>query len=1045
MWPSSLDLPTAPPLRRRWLAAGAVLVLLSVTWSAREPLAERLITRQLAAMQVPGSYRIIALTPARQELADVVLGDPAHPDLTARRLVLHTGLAGVAGLEIDGLRLFGRVQGGRLSLGSLDRWLAQPSAPPTLPDWPATVRDARVSIGGEWGNVGLALAGSGNLADGFAGPVAGYAPRLDARHCRVDRARLGGMLATHRGQIELHATLLGDLLACKGAGLTLRAPQLALAARIPASMAGGMADLRLTSAPVTLAGLAARSSSGQGRLDLTGGELGGSYRLALDGVSGAGITAQRLETSGRLGLGAAGLLAQGCLAGTGLALAPSTLAAMDNSRQAARGSPVGPLLDQMVARLRQEGRAGSLAADYALSRDGTGIRLAVPSLHWRGHSGAILLAGTGLGLGADGAMDGVLELGGWLPRLHAQLAPQPGGTRAQLTLAAPLRAGGSTLALPAMSADWDGRRLNFAGRVEVSGAVPQGRIERLALPLQGQWSARGGLLLGQRCQRLGFAGLTTGALALGPGAISLCPSGPALLARGQLAARVPGLALAGSYDGQPLKLGSGPLMLNAAGLTAQRPGAVLGTGAAASRLAFTQATVRFGPQLSGTVAGGAGQLAGAPVAVSALALGWRLAGGRLVAENIAARLADLPEPGALPRFNPFDLTNGQATLADGHVQAAASLRHPASGRVLAELTADHAVASRSGAVRIVVPGLLFDPALQPAMLSPLAEGVAENVAGRIDGAGRIDWAGGKLTSSGTFATKGLDLAVAFGPVRGVAGQVEFTDLLGLVTAPDQQLRIAAINPGIEVDDGVLHFALAPGRVLQIEGGEWPFLSGHLRLRPGTMTLGATEVRRYVLEADGIDAGELLQRLDLPNLSVTGRFDGVLPLVFDADGGRAVGGQLVSRRGGGNVSYVGALTYKDLSPMANFAFQTLRSLDYQRMRIGIDGSLAGEVVTRVEIEGVKQGKLARRNLLTRQLGRLPIRFNVNVRGNFYEVIQSMAATYDPLALCRLLQNRLGVTERARLGLATDCGRIAPAPASPNAAQPPVQPSSSEHRP
>jgi hypothetical protein len=212
-----------------------------------------------------------------------------------------------------------------------------------------------------------------------------------------------------------------------------------------------------------------------------------------------------------------------------------------------------------------------------------------------------------------------------------------------------------------------------------------------------------------------------------------------------------------------------------------------------------------------------------------------------------------------------------------------------------------------------------------------------------------------------------------------------------------------------------------------------------------MTLGAAEVRHYVLEVEGIDAGEFLQRLDLPNLTATGRFDGVLPLVFDADGGRAEGGQLVSRPGGGNVSYVGALSYKDLTPMANFAFQTLRSLDYRQMRIGIDGSLAGEVVTRVEIAGVSQGRLARRNLVTRQLGRLPIRFNINVRGNFYEVIQSMAATYDPLALCRLLQNRLGEADRARLGIASNCGQIAPAPANPSPAQPAVQPSSSEHRP
>ena len=31
----------------------------------------------------------------------------------------------------------------------------------------------------------------------------------------------------------------------------------------------------------------------------------------------------------------------------------------------------------------------------------------------------------------------------------------------------------------------------------------------------------------------------------------------------------------------------------------------------------------------------------------------------------------------------------------------------------------------------------------------------------------------------------------------------FTDLINMVSAPDQKLRIAAINPGIEVTDGVV--------------------------------------------------------------------------------------------------------------------------------------------------------------------------------------------------------------------------------------------------
>ena len=66
-------------------------------------------------------------------------------------------------------------------------------------------------------------------------------------------------------------------------------------------------------------------------------------------------------------------------------------------------------------------------------------------------------------------------------------------------------------------------------------------------------------------------------------------------------------------------------------------------------------------------------------------------------------------------------------------------------------------------------------------------------------------------------------------------------------------------------------------------------------------------------------------MELANLSATGTFDGQMPLEFDANGGRITGGALVSRPPGGNISYVGELTYKDLSAMGNFAFQTLRSL------------------------------------------------------------------------------------------------------------------------
>jgi len=117
-------------------------------------------------------------------------------------------------------------------------------------------------------------------------------------------------------------------------------------------------------------------------------------------------------------------------------------------------------------------------------------------------------------------------------------------------------------------------------------------------------------------------------------------------------------------------------------------------------------------------------------------------------------------------------------------------------------------------------------------------------------------------------------------------------------------------------------------------------------------------------------------------------------VFDKDGGRIEEGSLTSRPPGGNVSYVGELTYKDLSPMANFAFEALRSIDYRQMAILLDGPLDGEIITRVAFDGISQGDGASRNFVTRSIARLPIQFRLNIRAPFMQLVSSMRSLYDP---------------------------------------------------
>ncbi|HEY0663939.1 MAG TPA: YdbH domain-containing protein, partial [Thiobacillaceae bacterium] len=124
----------------------------------------------------------------------------------------------------------------------------------------------------------------------------------------------------------------------------------------------------------------------------------------------------------------------------------------------------------------------------------------------------------------------------------------------------------------------------------------------------------------------------------------------------------------------------------------------------------------------------------------------------------------------------------------------------------------------------------------------------------------------------------------------------------------------------------------------------------------------------------------------------------VPLVFDENGnGRVEGGLLLSRPPGGNISYIGQLTYENLGAIPNMAFAALRSLDYRQASIAMDGDLAGEIVTRVRFDGVSQGVGAQRNIATRALEGLPIRLDVNIRAQFYSLLGNLRSLYDPSAV------------------------------------------------
>lgn len=998
-------------VRRVGLGLGtASLIGLAGVWLAREDIADDFLAAQLEASGLPATYRIESIGADRQVLTHVVIGDPRRPDLTIERVELRTrlrwGIPGLGRITLVRPRLRGSYRGGKPSFGSLDEVLFTGGKEPfRLPDLDVAIRDGRAGIDTDFGVVGLSLDGAGALRGGFSGLVAAAAPRVAAGGCRVERAGLLGRLTVRAERPRLVGPLRLDSLACPGGGLALDRSALAIDATFDRALDGAEGNLGLEGGALAYGDYRLGSARGTTRFTWRRQALTARYALAGADLRSPQAAAGSLALEGMLRAprGLSRLELDGEIKGAGLRLGSALDSTLAQVQRSAEGTLAAPLLGRMRTALGREQRDSSLVASHVLRMADGRMSLVVPQAALRGGSGETLLSVSRLQLlpAAAGppSLSGNFTTGGAdLPRITGRIERAAGGALTADFAMADYRVGHDAVAIPRLAVVRlaDGG-LGLAGEARLNGALPGGRVENLVLPLSGNWSPAGGLALWRRCTPLRFESLALASLRLDRRSLTLCPpAGGAILRSGpggtRIAAGAPSLDLSGRLGETPIRLASGPIGFAMPGDLAVRAiDVTLGPAATASRFRLANLTARIGKDVAGRFAGSDIRLAAVPLDLQEASGAWRYAGGRLAIAEAAFRLVDRQ---ADARFQPLLAEGARLALADNRIVAEALLREPASRRAVVRTAIRHDLSTGRGDADLFVDGIVFDKQLQPDALTRLALGIVANAEGALRGQGRIDWSPAKVSSSGRFTTDSLDFAAAFGPVKGASGTIVFTDLLGLVTAPDQKLRIAAINPGIEVTDGELSYELRPGMVLAVNGARWPFMDGALTLQPTQMVMGAAETRRFTLIVEALDAARLVQRMEMGNLNASGVFDGKLPLVFDHDGGRITGGVLMSRPPGGNVSYVGELTYKDLSAMGNFAFDALRSVDYRRMQIDLDGALQGEIVTRVAFEGLSQGASAKRNFLTRKIARLPIRFQVNVRAPFFGLFGSVRSLYDP---------------------------------------------------
>lgn len=1031
------------------LIIGCVLLaLLILLWLERKPIVEGFVDRELRRRGVAARYAVADIGWNRQRLTNLSIGDPAHPDLIADWVELDTsiGLGGAAlqGVRAGKVRLHGRLVDGRLALGALDRLLPSRSGRPfALPDINLDIADGRMWLVTPAGLLDLTLRGSGRLVDGFAGRLTAVSRTLEIGNCTT-----GAMAASLAVRIiDTQPALTGPIsarsIAC--GKTTARSGRLTLDARLGSALdrwkgsakvaLAGIADpvARLGSMNGTIGfeGSAARTS---GSVDLTGGDLlAPRVRAAAVGLSGsydAGTAGSSFDGSVRLSR----------------ASVPVARRRLAGIASAAPATPIAPLLARAAAAAARASDEFDVDAGLSVRIGGRDQAIVARAITATSASGATLSLTGGQGLSYrldDGRLgiDGLLALaGGDLPEATFRLRQaEPGGAVNGSGIVSAYAAGAAKLALGAVSftATRSGATRLIA-RATLSGPIGDGQLTNATLPIDAQWDGRSRITVNPGCAPLRFDRVSIAGLVLNPSRLTLCPTGGALLqidgSRVRGGARVAAPRLAGTAGGTPLRLAADEAVLRLTdnGLAVRGVIATLGPDDRQSRLTIGRLAGTIGTgAIGGTFGDTAGQIAKVPLAMSKASGTWTLADGAL---RLGGDLM-LADADAAPRFKPLASHDVRLALVDNEITATGTLVQPDTGITVTDVAIRHDLSSGSGRAELAVPGIVFNKQFQPDRLTRLTFGVIADVHAAVSGEGHIAWTRDGVTSNGVFRTKDADLAAAFGPVTGLSTEIHFTDLLNLQSAPHQVATIATINPGVPVENGVVRYATLPDRRVMIEGATWPFAAGALDLEPTLLDFSENQERRMTFTVTGMHAAEFLQQFDFKNLNATGIFDGKLPMIFNAQGGRIEGGHLTVRPGGGTLAYVGEVSQKDLGFWGNVAFQALKSLRYQSLEIVMNGPLAGEMITEVRFAGISQGEGARRNFLIDRIAKLPFVFNVRIQAPFRGLIDSAASFYDPR---RLIERNLPALIRAQQQAE---GKVQPLPSPAT----PIQPPESEHQP
>jgi hypothetical protein len=295
---------------------------------------------------------------------------------------------------------------------------------------------------------------------------------------------------------------------------------------------------------------------------------------------------------------------------------------------------------------------------------------------------------------------------------------------------------------------------------------------------------------------------------------------------------------------------------------------------------------------------------------------------------------------------------GSAKLKDSVANFSGQFTLAKPGVQIASVSGSHSLETGTGSLTYAPTPLIFLPkAFQPYHLSPLLRGPA-NVTGRVDISGGASWSNDGVKANATVDLRKIGFALSTaGVFEGVTGKVVVSDLLNMASDPNQTITIDKVTLGMPIEKGAVRFRLIGYDAIRLEGAEWPFVGGFIRIKPTDFKF-SEERNGVIAQAVNWDLNKIVELFKIPDVKLNGIVSGDIPITFSTGSARIDKAELVASQTGGVIQYTGSTgdAAAQADSNAKMLFDALKDFRYKVLKLGLNGDIAGRIELTLNLLG-----------------------------------------------------------------------------------------------